>query len=162
MKKVMLILVVLMIGCDYVAAGDPNSNTITIDKDMYVCPKHDELSYHKNTYVCKIPKQWRDGDLPVIWQGWFGNTNISRLVFEQQQTIQNLRKELQRQQNVTYGMNVKDKQGKTVHRNGIFDRIVALEERVKKLQGPRLSKEAKAAIEAKTPKEAVVLDTEVQ
>ena len=80
-------------------------------------------------------QQWGRGELPAQWQGFFGNSNNSRLDFVQSKVID-------RQAAMIYGIDVKDPNGQVVHKAGLIERVRALEaenpaelaERVRKLE----------------------------
>ncbi len=93
-------------------------------------------------YGCETqpPQQqvWRQGELPIDWQGFFGDENLSRLGYVQSQKIN-------RYNNLIFGLDTKDPaNGELVHKQGFIERITALEsleERIERLEAKTELKE---------------------
>ena len=75
----------------------------------------------------KQEKVWGQGQPPTTWTDYFGNGNNARLDFMQNRAIEGT-------QAVIYGANTKDVQGNVIHKQGIFERIDEMNDRLDKLE----------------------------
>ena len=64
-----------------------------------------------------------NGELPAHWIAMFGDDNVARVDYVQAQMLDQVRANI-------YGIDQKDESGKVIHKRGIIERIMALEDKV--------------------------------